>query len=171
MATTTAANQRFGTGSRGGASRDGAAGVADGAAEAGAGPKKRSVLKSKKFLIAVVLVLVAAGGAYKFLVPHPAGPPQGGDVVALDATTLNLTGGHYLKIAISVQLVKGKAAATDFSTSQAAQLTIEEFSNRTVASLSSNAARQRLVADLLTKLKKTYPGEVYDVFVTQFVTQ
>ena len=34
--------------------------------------------------------------AYKFLAPHPVGPPTGGDVVALDATTLNLAGGHYL---------------------------------------------------------------------------
>jgi flagellar FliL protein len=67
--------------------------------------------------------------------------------------------------------VAGKGSADSFSTSQAAQLTIEEFSDRTVASLSSNTARTKLLADLLTKLKAAYPGEVYDVFVTQFVTQ
>jgi flagellar FliL protein len=116
-------------------------------------------------------VLVAAGGAYKFAVPHPAGPAKPGAVVPLEATTLNLAGGHYLKIAISIQLVAGKGSADSFSTSHAAELTIEQFSNRTVTSLSSNAARQRLLKDLLAHLKTAYPGEVYDVFVTQFVTQ
>ena len=111
------------------------------------------------------------GGAYKFLAPHPVGPPTGGDVVALDATTLNLAGGHYLKIAISVQLVKGKASTASFATSKAAEATIDEFSDRTVASLSSNPARKKLTADLLAKLKVAYPGEVFDVFLTQFVTQ
>jgi flagellar FliL protein len=172
MATTTAPGQnRFGTaGASGPAARD--AGTDTGPDPTGAGTGgKRKLLKSKKFLLAVVLVLVAAGGAYKFAVPHPAGPPKGGEVVPLEATTLNLAGGHYLKVAISVQLVAGKGSADSFSTSQAAQLTIEEFSDRTVASLSSNTARTKLLADLLTKLKAAYPGEVYDVFVTQFVTQ
>ena len=149
-ATTTAAQSRFGaSGAKTAASRD-AGGTVTSTEEAA--PAK-------------------AGGAYNFLAPHPVGPPAGGDVVALDATTLNLAGGHYLKIAISVQLVQGKASATDFTTSKAAEATIDEFSDRTVASLSSNPARKRLTADLLTKLKAAYPGEVFDVFLTQFVTQ
>jgi flagellar FliL protein len=134
-------------------------------------PARAKKGRRKKVILAVVAALVVGGGAYKFLAPKHAGPPTGGDVVALDATTLNLAGGHYLKIGISVQLVKGKAAAADFPTGHAAELTIDEFSNRTVASLSSNAARQRLQDDLLAKLKAAYPGEVYDVFLTQFVTQ
>ena len=43
--------------------------------------------------------------------------------------------------------------------------------NRTVASLSSNAKRQALMDDLETKLKKAYPGEVFKVYKTTFVTQ
>jgi flagellar FliL protein len=85
--------------------------------------------------------------------------------------TLNLTGGHYLKIAIAVQLVKGKATAADFPTSHAAELVIDQFSNRPVDSLSTNKARKKLTAELLENLQKAYPGEVYDVFLTQFVTQ
>jgi len=48
---------------------------------------------------------------------------------------------------------------------------IDEFSNRTVASLSTNKARQALTAQLLDNIKGAYPGEVFDIFVTQFVTQ
>jgi flagellar FliL protein len=132
---------------------------------------KGGFFKSKKFLIAVVGVLVVGGGAYKFAMPHKAAPPTGGDVVPIDAMTVNLAGGHYLKLAASVQLVKGKATATDFNVSQAAQALIDEFSNRTVQSLSTNAAREKLRTDLVTNVKKDYPGEVFDVFLTQFVYQ
>ena len=132
---------------------------------------KKSLFKSKKFLIAVAAVLAIGGGAYTFLKPTPVVPPSGGEVVAMDATTLNLTGGHYLKIAVAIQLVKGKATSDAFSTSHAAELVIDEFSNRTVASLSTNKARKALTDQLLNKIKDAYPGEVFDVFVTQFVTQ
>jgi flagellar FliL protein len=137
-----------------------------------AGGKKKGLFKSKKFLIILALVLALGGGAYMFLKPagKPA-PPTGGDVVAMDATTLNLAGGHYLKLAVAIQLVKGKASATDFNTSHAAELVIDEFSNRTVTALSSNAARKQLTGDLLTAIQKAYPGEVFQVFLTQFVTQ
>jgi flagellar FliL protein len=133
---------------------------------------KGKLLKSKKFLIGVVvLVLVGGIGAYKFAIPHKPAPPVGGDVVAMDPSTLNLADGHYLKIAVAVQLVKGKATATDFDTSQAAELVINEFSNRNVVALNTNTARKRLTNRLLVAVKKAYPGEVFDVFVTQFVTQ
>jgi flagellar FliL protein len=85
--------------------------------------------------------------------------------------TINLAGGHYLKLAIAVELVAGKATKDTFASSQAAQLVIQEFSDRSVPSLSSNAARDKLTKDLTSRIKKAYPGEVYDVFLTQFVTQ
>jgi flagellar FliL protein len=129
--------------------------------EADVAPAKsrRRVFKSKKALIVA------------FAMPSKAAPPAGGDVVSLDATTLNLAGGHYLKIAVAIQLVKGKADAASFPASHAAELTIDEFSNRTVDALSSNDARKKLTSELLAKVQKAYPGEVYDVFLTQFVTQ
>lgn len=133
---------------------------------------KGKLLKSKKFLIGVVAIVLVGGiGAYKFALPHKPAPPVGGDVVAMDPSTLNLADGHYLKIAVAIQLVKGKATATDFDTSQAAELVINEFSNRNVVALNTNAARKRLTQQLLVAVKKAYPGEVFNVFVTQFVTQ
>jgi flagellar FliL protein len=135
-------------------------------------PPKKGLLRSKKFVLAVVAVLALGGGGYyKFLRPHATPPPAGGTVVPLTSTTLNLAKGHYLKISIAIQLVKGSVPADEFSTSHAAQLMIDEFSNRTVASISSGAARNKLRADLLAKVKHAYPGEVYDLFLTEFVTQ
>lgn len=171
---TTALRENRTTSARGGAGAGkGGAGSKKGAsAEDGAKGKKKSLFKSKKFVIVLALVLALGGGAYMFLKPagKPA-PPTGGDVVAMDATTLNLAGGHYLKIAVAIQLVKGKATGDSFNTSHAAELVIDEFSNRTVTALGSNAARKKLTGELLTAIQKAYPGEVFQVFLTQFVTQ
>jgi flagellar FliL protein len=131
----------------------------------------KALFKSKKFLIAVVGVLVLGGGAYKFAVPHPPAPPTGGDVVAVDPMTVNLAGGHYLKIAISVQLVKRKATAGDFDTSHASELVIDEFSNRSMDAVEAGGKRQKLIKALRDSIKKAYPGKVYDVFLTQYVGQ
>lgn len=136
-----------------------------------AAAKKKPFLKSKKGILLILAVVLVASGAYKFLMPKKVGPATGGDVVALDATTLNLAGGHYLKVAVAIQLVQGKASAGSFQASHAENLVIDEFSDRTVPALSSNSARQALATDLQTKLEKAYPGEIYDVFLTQFVTQ
>lgn len=138
------------------------------AAKAKAGKRK----PSKKIVIILVLILAIGGfvGSKKFM-PAKAEAPQPGDVVIMDPTTLNLAGGHYLKVAISIQVVAGKATKDTFASSQAAQLVIQEFSDRSVDSLSSNAARDKLTTELKARIKKAYPGEVYDVFLTQFVTQ
>jgi flagellar protein FliL len=142
------------------------------AASEAAAPKK-SFLKSKKGIMLIVGVLVVVFVAYKFfLAPKPKpGPPAPGDIVSLQANTLNLTDGHYLKIAVDVQLVKGKATVTSFQVSNAEQLVINEFSDRTVVSLSTNPAREALTTQLETAMKKAYPGEIYQIYLTQFVTQ
>lgn len=133
--------------------------------------KKKPFLKSKKGIILIVVVLLLAGGAYKFLMPKPVVKPTGGDIVALDPNTVNLAGGHYLKVAVAVQLVEGKSTADTFKPSHAEELVIDEFSDRTVASLSTNLERKRLAAALESAVKRAYPGEVFDLFLTQFVTQ
>lgn len=128
--------------------------------------------KSKKKLIMIVVgLLVVAGIGYKFLAPKPPYVASGGDIVALDAQTLNLASGHYLKVGVSVQLLKAKATAANFDTAEASELVIEEFSNRAIDTLATNDARKKLTAELLKGLKKVYPEKVWDVFVTQFVTQ
>jgi flagellar FliL protein len=127
---------------------------------------------SKKMLI-IILVVLAAGGffGYKKMKPAKPQPPEPGAVVSLDPTTLNLAGNHYLKIALDLRLVLGKASPDDFAKGLAQQLVISEFSNHTVQSLASNKARDQLQKDLAKKIKKAYPDEIYQVYLTQFVTQ
>ena len=136
--------------------------------------KKASFLKSKKGIVVLLVLLVAAGGAYKFLLaPAPAtkpAKPTGGVFVALTPTTLNLQADHYLKVGVAVQLVAGAIAPTDFK-NHANQILISDFSNRTVASLSSNAGRATVMAQMEKDLKAAYAGDIYALFLTQFVTQ
>ncbi len=129
--------------------------------------------KKKKLIIAVVLLLVIAGVGYKMFLAKPAkpGPPVGGDIVQLDPETVNLTDGHYLQVAVAVQVIQGKATATDFQGSQAEQLVINEFSNRSVASLSSNTMRKKLSKELETKIKGAYKDEIFTIYLTKFVMQ
>jgi flagellar FliL protein len=174
MSTTTAAREnRWGSNSQAGPDSPGGkeGGSAKGEAGDKADKKKGKKGKKKKLMIGVVGLLVVAGAGYQFMAPKKTPPPAPGEVVAMDATTLNLADGHYLKLAVAIELVKGKAGAADFNTSHAAELVIDEFSNRGVVSLSSNTARGAAAADLEKKIKKAYPGKVFDIFITQFVTQ
>ena len=77
--------------------------------------KKPSLFKSKKFIIGVVALLGIGYEAYSmFFVTAPVVPPAAGVNVPLDATTVNLSSGHFLKIGVTVVLVAGKAALADF---------------------------------------------------------
>jgi flagellar protein FliL len=127
----------------------------------------------KKMIIIVVLLLVVAGVGYKmFLAPKPKpGPPVGGDIIQLDPETVNLSDGHYLQVAVAVQVIQGKSSTTDFQGSQAEQLVIDEFSNRSVPSLSSNGARKRLTKELEKNIKSAYKDEIFTIFLTKFVMQ
>jgi flagellar FliL protein len=130
---------------------------------------------NKLVLIAIVAVVMLALGGVGYFVflkgPSTPPPPKPGAMVQMDAQTLTLTEGHFLKVQIAIQLVDGAAAPETFVTVQAAQLIIDTFSNLSVDELTTNAARKDLTATLLKGLKKDYPGEVYDVFLTQFVIQ
>lgn len=128
--------------------------------------------KSKKKLIMIVVgLLVVLGGVYQFvLAPAPKpGPPVGGVVVPLDPTTLNLADGHYLKIGLGIQPIKGKEQADDAHYLEAEQIAIDVFTDRTVKELTTS--RAKLTAELTQKIKKAYPDQIFKVIVAQFVTQ
>lgn len=123
-------------------------------------------------IVAVVMLALGAGGYFLFLKgPSTPPAPKPGAMVQMDAQTLTLTEGHFLKVQIAIQLVDGVAAPETFVTVQAAQLIIDTFSNLSVDELTTNAARKDLTATLLKGLQQAYPGEVYDVYLTQFVIQ
>jgi flagellar protein FliL len=146
-----------------------------GAAEAGKGKGKTGKKKSKKVKIAVlVVVLLVLGAVAKFTVLASSASvanakPVPGPVLAMNDMTLNLAGGHYLRIKLALQTVKGTNEELD--TSGAAQAVIEEFSDRTTAELTGDAARLKAKNELLGKLQKIYPKQILDVLYTEFFTQ
>jgi flagellar protein FliL len=132
--------------------------------------------KGKKKLIIMVLavLLLVGGGAGGYLMffksSEPAvETPEPGVVVALDAITINLTDGHFLKVSIALQAAADAAHEPDGS--KALDILISQFSNKTVDELSSNDLREEQKKELIEKVKKAYQEEVYDVYFTEFVMQ
>jgi flagellar FliL protein len=155
-----------------GGSRHGADAKEGKGVEDASGEKKKPFFKSKKFIIIMVLVLGVGGGVYKFMfAPKPKVVPEAGVVVPINDMLMNLSGGHYLKLSLGIQLLKSAGAGTDFYTADAAAAAINEFSGRSAASLLSMTTRDELMKELTAKIKKAYPDKVFNVLPTQFVTQ
>lgn len=161
------ANEVTGKGAKGGAK--GAPG--DAAKGKGAQPGKKKSKKKKIIVLAVVVLML--GAVAKFTVLAPSAPadakPVPGHVVAMTDMTLNLAGGHYLRIKLALQTVEGTPEELD--TSEAAQAVIDQFSDRPVAELTGEAARSKAKKELLGKLQKVYPKQILDVIYTEFFTQ
>jgi len=142
-------------------------------ASKGAGDAAATAKKSKKKLIIMIVVgLVLLFAVYHFVLakkPVKKGPPKPGAVVAMDDTTLNLADGHFLKIKVALQTIKGAPATLD--TSKAQDLLISEFTDQPVAALSTEDGRNKLKADLLNKIEAAYPKQIMGVYFTEFVMQ
>jgi flagellar FliL protein len=156
--------------------------MADSTDQAQAGKKKRPLL-----LIVVVAVVAAAlagggatvllgakGGGGKNAKAHPAKkkPPALGEVVPIDATTLNLADGHYLKVGVALQLSKAGSAeeiAKDLAPAQDA--TISVLGNYTQAQLAARGGKEHVKALLSRKIAALYDDKVLYVYFTDFVIQ
>jgi flagellar FliL protein len=157
--------------------RPGVPGAAPPVPKEGEKEKKAKTKRPKKKLLIMVLavVLVVAGAAYYFLVmgksSGPVTPPApvAGKVLPVTAVSLNLADGHYLRIAVGLQLTKDVAEAPD--TAKAVDLMIAMYSGKTVAEVADPTAREALKKQLLTELEKSYEGEVMDLYFTDYVTQ
>jgi flagellar FliL protein len=140
--------------------------------DAAEAPKK----SKKKLMIIVAAAVVALGGGgaggYMMLAPkaaEAAPAPKPGKVAPLDAMTINLAEGHFLKLKLSLQATIDAAELPDGSKAQ--DIAIDLFSNRSVEELSSNAERTRVKKELVEKVSKAYDEEVMDVYFTEFVMQ
>ena len=129
-------------------------------------PAKKS--KKKLIIIVVVAILVLGGGAYKFLAPSAPSGPKPGAVVTLEPIQINLSGDHYLRIGLALQLTD---AVKEADGSKALDATIDEFSGRTVAEVTSPMKRRQLKRALTKQLGELYDGEVMGMYFTEFVTQ
>jgi flagellar FliL protein len=127
-----------------------------------------------KMVIAAVAVLALLGGAYQFvLAPKDAkaAPPKPmpGAVVKLEPITLNLAGGHFLKLGLSLQATAD--AGEEVSGAKALDAAIEQLSGKTVSELASKGGRDKAKAGLLKTVSELYEGKVYDIYFTDFVMQ
>lgn len=132
--------------------------------------------KSRKMLIIIVLavVVLGGGGAGAYIMFFKGGAeevkaPEPGLVVALESITINLEDGHFLKISIALQATADAHEEPDGS--KALDLLISQFSNKSVAELSTNEGRDEQKKELVEKIKKAYHEEVYDIYFTEFVMQ
>src|SRR4051812_23022771 len=143
-------------------------------------PKPDKPGGKKKKLIIIGAVLLVAVAAYMFVLkPKPAatGAPQPGAVVKLDPLTLNLDGGHYLKLSMALQFTAaasaggGHGGGDEPDGSKALDLAIGQLSNRKIAELNTAAARDAAKKKLLTAIEEAYEHDVMDLYFTEFVMQ
>lgn len=135
--------------------------------------------KSRKPLIAIlVIALVLALGAVGYLVlakpssgaAAPAPAPSPGQVVKVDAMTVNLADGRFLRLGFALQLSTEVKTAPD--TSVAADRAIALWSGRSVDEVSNPTVRDQLKAQLLTDLADRFGKRVVlAVYLTDYVTQ
>jgi flagellar FliL protein len=142
--------------------------------------------KKKLFIIiGGALLVVLLGAAYWFLMgPGKAAPAategveptaeaeveyELGEVLVVDAISINLQGGHYLRLGLGLQLVAGAHEAPD--TAKALDAAIALYSGLTTEELADLTFREELKDQLAETLKEVYHEDVVDVYYTDFVTQ
>jgi flagellar protein FliL len=113
--------------------------------------------------------------------------PHVGDIIDLEPVNVNLAGGHYLRVAISIGMAaheeetaeggdsghgaKEEKTVTTEPTAPAADLVLSTFSGKTVEELSTLEGRIQARESLHEGLKEFYGEEVLTVFFTEFVMQ
>jgi flagellar FliL protein len=141
--------------------------------------------KKKLIMIGAAVGVVVLGAAYWFLLgpgKAPATPtdpalatasPQPtyelGAVLAIDSISINLQGGHYLRLGLGLQLIKSVKESPDKA--KALDAAIALFSGHTTEELADPTVREDLKKQLGEKLLELYDGEVVSVYYTDFVTQ
>ncbi|MGY1639149.1 flagellar basal body-associated protein FliL [Geodermatophilus sp. SYSU D00742] len=136
----------------------------------------------KKILIAGLVALVAlAGAAYFFLFAGSgeaeAAAPEHGGYTALEPIAVNLAGGGYLKIGITLEYTAAAASGGHGSGgvdgSKALDLVISTYSQAQLSDVT--AAREALKEALEQKIVDAYTEDgvpmVMHVYLTEYVTQ
>jgi flagellar FliL protein len=133
--------------------------------------------KKKLILLAGPLVALVAAW-YLLLGPGSGGgedahaEPVAGEVVPLEAITMNLADGRLLKVGIALQLVEGAGGDHGpISGSIALDETITFLGEHTYAQLAAPAGRAKAKAELSARVAERYHQEVLEVYFTEFVMQ
>jgi flagellar protein FliL len=134
--------------------------------------------KKKLMIIALVAVLAIGAGAYFFVFSggsseaEPA--PEPGSVLKIDPVAINLAGGSYLKLGITLQFTLEHDAAggehgSDPDGSPALDIAIAQFSGAKLADVQTN--REAMKAALEKAIIKAYHEDVMKIYYTEYVTQ
>ncbi len=148
------------------------------AANDGVPPKK----KRKKLIIGVVLLLVLGAGAFYELGGSSKGAAGGvaktvaaakpGPLVALDSVTVNLAGGHYLRVGVTLEFTSKVSASAPPDGAAALDRTIGYFTGQDAAPLQTGAGLENAKKGLKQEIAASYPDDpLYDVLFTSFVVQ
>lgn len=143
-----------------------------------AGGKKKG---GKKRIVVVLLVVALGAGAYEFVLApkKPAATagavkpaPQPGALVPTDAVTVNLTGGHYLRISVALQFTSKVSTTSPPDTSAALDQIIGYLTGQPVDQLSSPTGLASVKAALTTKIAAAYPKDpLMELLITSYVIQ
>ena len=126
--------------------------------------------KKKLIVILLVVLLAVGGGAYFFLFSGSAkaAGPVAGAVLPLDSIAVNLAGGGYLKVGVTLQLVEGVDVKT-VDGAKAQDIVISTFSQAQPADVTG--AREALKKSLEQKIVAAYDGNVMGIYYSEYVTQ
>lgn len=134
--------------------------------------------KKKLIIIVAVVLLLAGGGGFFFLkgkggaAADPKAPVKHvpGIVVPFDdAQTINLAGGHFLKLHMALQCDDKCEAEVDGS--KALDAAINVFSGKSIDELAKADGRAKAKKELIEKVSELYEGHIYDIYFTEFVMQ
>ncbi|MCB2412889.1 flagellar basal body-associated FliL family protein [Demequina sp. TTPB684] len=148
-------------------------------------PTKPAKGKKKLSVIIAAVLVVALGAAYWFLAGPGAAAPADeaaevnaepeyelGEVLPVEAISINLAGGHYLRLGFALQLIADAGGSHGpIDASIALDAAIALYSGRTQEELSDLDYREQLKHELEEKLFELYHEEVVAVYYTDFVTQ
>jgi flagellar FliL protein len=156
----------------------------------GASPKAPAPVapakKSRKGLAGTIVAClltagISAGGAWFVLKPdagqdaanlqalNQSVSPDLGAIIDVEPVSINLAGGHYLRIGLSLQMTEDAPEVTD--TARVLDIIIGLYSGLPMDQVTSPSGRQELKADLAEQVSAAYGGQVTDVFFTSYVTQ
>ena len=125
--------------------------------------------KKLSLAIGVATIAAAAAGYWFFLRPDSPKAPEKGEVAALEPIQINLSDGHYLRLALALQLSADVKEKVDGS--EALAVAVDMLSGRPVEDFDTPVGRRKLFAELTEDVVKDYAGEVLDLYVTEAVTQ
>jgi flagellar FliL protein len=100
-------------------------------------------------------------------------PPELGHVVDLEPMNVNLAEGHYLRVAVSLELGHEVELEepSEFPSAPAKDIVVSTLSGRTVAELATPEGRDMVKTELEEAIVDRYHGDVHAVFLTEFVMQ